>query len=136
MEQYLGRYEGQLYALFRIVAGLLFLCHGAQKALGLLGGVGGSGAPAATFSLYWFAGVIELVTGVLILIGWLTSWAAFLASGEMAVAYFMEHAPRAFLPIHNGGDLAALYVFAFLFLAARGSGPWSVDGLRRKPGDS
>jgi putative oxidoreductase len=79
-------------------------------------------------SLFWVGGLIELVAGLLIAIGLFTSWAAFLASGEMAVAYFMVHQPQGTWPIQNQGELAALYCFAFLYMAARGSGIWSVDG--------
>jgi putative oxidoreductase len=123
MEQTLGKFAPHLYVLLRIVAGLLFACHGAQKLLGLFGGVGGSpGVAAPLFSLLGLAGVIELIGGLLIAIGILTSYAAFLASGQMALAYFMQHFPRGFWPIQNGGELAVLYCFLFLYIAARGAG--------------
>jgi putative oxidoreductase len=122
------RYAPQVYALFRIVAGFLFMFHGLQKVLGMFGGMQGSTAPM--MSMPWFAGVIELVGGLLIAIGLLTRVAAFICSGEMAAAYFMVHQPRGAWPIQNGGELAALYCFAFLYIAARGAGIWSVDGSR------
>ena len=124
------RYAPQLYALFRIVAGFLFLLHGAQKILGLFGGMGGGTAPM--LSLPWFAGIIELVGGTLVMIGLFTRPAAFVASGEMAVAYFMVHQPQGGWPIQNQGELAALYCFAFLYIAARGAGVWSADGAMRR----
>jgi putative oxidoreductase len=125
---FLGRYTETTYALLRIVAGFLFSLHGAQKVFGCFGGPGGDGQGVPLASQMGVAGLIELVCGVLILVGLLTAWAAFLASGEMAVAYFMAHAPQGFWPILNGGELAALYAFLFLFIAARGSGKLSLDG--------
>ena len=123
---FLSPYADRIYALFRIVAGFLFMCHGLQKVFGVLGG---QQQPIA--SLAGGAGVIEFVAGALIMIGFLTHWAAFLASGTMAVAYFMAHQPQGALPIQNQGELAALYAFVFLYIAARGSGPWSVDASMR-----
>jgi putative oxidoreductase len=120
----LGRFTGPIYAIFRIVFGLLFMQHGLQKVFGMLGG------PKAGAPLILAAGWIELVTGFLILIGLFTGIAAFIASGEMAVAYFMAHAPHGLWPIVNKGEAAVLYCFAFLFMAAYGSGIWSVDSLR------
>jgi putative oxidoreductase len=118
-----NRFAPQIYALLRIVAGLLFACHGAQK---LFGAFGGQVQPL--MSLVGLAGVIELGGGLMIATGILTSFAAFIASGEMAAAYFMAHAPKGPLPIQNGGELAALYSFLFLYISARGSGGWSVQG--------
>lgn len=127
MERVLGRFAPQFYALLRIVSGLLFACHGAQKLLGMFGG-----QQMPMFSQLWFAGVIELVGGLLIAIGLLTSIAAFIASGEMAAAYFIAHAPKGPLPIQNAGELAVLYCFLFLYIASRGAGPWGFDrGSRR-----
>lgn len=126
---FLSPYADRIYALLRIVAGFMFMCHGLQKLFGVLGG---QQQPLA--SLAGVAGIIETVTGLLILVGVLTSWAAFLASGQMAVAYFMVHQPQGALPIQNQGELAALYCFLFLYIAARGSGPWSVDASMRGPG--
>jgi putative oxidoreductase len=130
MERYLGRYSEALYAALRVIAGLMFAVHGAQK---VLGEFGGQKAPLA--SLFGLAGLIELVGGVLIAIGLFTSWAAFIASGEMAVAYFKVHAPQGALPIQNQGELAVLYCFVFLYVAARGTGRYGVDmALRRSSG--
>jgi putative oxidoreductase len=123
MRPILGRFTDVTYALMRIVAGLLFAQHGAQKLFGVLGGTQQLGNP-----LLLVAGVVELVGGLLIAIGLFASVAAFVASGQMAVAYFMSHAPRGFWPVENKGELAALYCFVFLFVAARGAGKWSVDG--------
>jgi len=116
----------------RIVAGFLFFCHGAQKLLGWFAEPGAQKMALAFPQLPWFAGMIELVGGALILIGLLTRFAAFIASGEMAFAYFMVHAPKGPVPILNHGELAALYSFLFLFLAAHGGGPFSFDGAMRK----
>ena len=124
---FLRRFEPQAYALLRIVAGLLFIFHGLQK----FGYLGGTAVPLA--SMMGAAAIIELVGGGLIMLGLLTTPMAFLASGEMAVAYFMAHQPRGTWPIQNQGELAALYAFVFLFVAARGGGIWSVDSLLFKP---
>jgi len=122
MERVLGRFAPQIYAVLRIVAGLLFACHGAQKLFGALGG-----QQVPLMSMMGLAGVIELVGGLMIAVGFQTGIAAFLASGLMAAAYFMAHAPRGPLPINNQGELAVLYSFLFLYIAARGSGIWAVD---------
>ena len=126
MDGILGRFAPQLYALLRIVSGLLFACHGLQK-FGLFGG-----QPVPIMSELGLAGVIELVGGVMIAAGLFTSLAAFICSGEMAVAYFKAHAPGGFLPLQNGGELAVLYCFIFLYVAARGSGTWSVQRGKRR----
>jgi len=127
MDRWLGRHAERLFALLRIVAGLLFACHGAQKLFGALGGTAMTSNP-----MMLAAGIIEFGGGLLIAIGLLTSWAAFIASGEMAVAYFMVHAKGGFWPILNKGELAVVYCFLFLYIAARGSGPYSVDAAMRK----
>jgi putative oxidoreductase len=127
--KFLKSFEGPIYSLARIVVGFLFLQHGAQKLFGVLGGAGGSGEPAALFSLMGLAGVIEFFAGLLIMLGWFTVYAAFVASGLMAVAYFTAHAPQGFWPILNGGELAAFYAWIFLFFAAKGPGTWSLDRL-------
>src|SRR5262249_34142688 len=133
MEWVLGKFAPYLYVLLRIIAGLLFACHGAQKLFGLFGGLGGQqGAAVPLFSLMGLAGCIELVGGLLIALGVLTSFAAFVASGEMAVAYFLQPFARGFWPIRNGGELVVLYCFLFLYIAANGRGPWGL-GRRRTP---
>ena len=127
MERILGKFTPQIYALLRIVAGLMFMMHGTQKLLGFPGAK--STVPIA--SMPGVAGVIELVCGFLIAIGLLASIAAFIASGEMAVAYFMAHFPKGFWPILNQGELSVLYCFLFLYIAANGSGICSVDRAMR-----
>jgi putative oxidoreductase len=123
--RFLGKYADTLYAVLRIVAGLLFMCHGGAKLFGWFG------QDKVTDPMMMLAGVIELVGGLLIAIGLFTSIAAFVASGEMAAAYFMAHAPQSPIPLVNQGELAALYCFLFLYMAARGSGRLSVDSARR-----
>jgi putative oxidoreductase len=123
---FLKPYEPQIYALFRIVFGFLFLWHGSQKVLGWPGEVP-AGAPPA---IIWTAGPLELIGGILVMIGLFTGWAAFISSGLMAAAYWIGHGTQALLPILNRGELAALYCFAFLYIAARGPGIWSVDASR------
>lgn len=123
----LTRFEGYAYAALRIVAGFLFLFHGLQKLLGLFGG---TAVPLPT--QMGLAGIIETVGGTLIAVGLFTAPTAFIASGEMAVAYFQAHQPRALWPIQNGGELAALYCFLFLYIATRGSGMASLDGMLRR----
>lgn len=127
MDRWLGRWSEWSYALMRLVAGLLFACHGAQKLFGALGGQSQLGVP-----LMATAGIIEFFGGVLVAIGLFAGFAAFLASGLMAVAYFMAHAPQGFFPILNRGELAVLYCFVFLYLAAAGPGPWSLDAMRKR----
>jgi putative oxidoreductase len=124
MNRWLGRYSELVYAVMRLVIGLLFACHGAQKLFGVLGGTSQLSNPTMLA-----AGLIEFVGGLLVAVGLWASWAAFIASGEMAVAYFTVHAAGGFWPILNKGELAVLYCFAFLFIASRGSGSWSVDGI-------
>lgn len=128
MKPILGSWEAPLYAVLRIIAGLLFAMHGIQKLFGWPGGQ----ETVAVGSLPFVAGVIELVAGLMILLGFFTSIAAFIASGEMAVAYFMVHFPQAFWPIQNQGETAALFCFIFLYFAARGSGTFSIDNSLRK----
>ncbi|HZD55048.1 MAG TPA: DoxX family protein [Candidatus Aquicultoraceae bacterium] len=127
MDRRLGRYSEGLYAAMRLVVGLLFACHGAQKLFGVLGGQARLDSP-----LLLAAGAIEFGCGILVAVGLLAGHAAFLASGEMAVAYFLAHAPKGFWPIENQGEPAVLYCFVFLFIASRGSGPYSVDAAVRK----
>jgi putative oxidoreductase len=123
MNKWLGKYSSFFYALLRLVAGLLFACHGAQKLFGVLGG------QKQEATLMIAAGVIELVCGILIAVGLFGSYVAFIASGEMAVAYFKQHSPGGFWPIVNRGELAVLFCFVFLYIASVGSGILSIDGL-------
>jgi putative oxidoreductase len=127
MEKLLGPFTSTIYALLRIVAGFLFFQHGLPK---LFGGFGSQG-PAEVFSQMWFAGVIEVFGGAAIALGLFASPVAFIASGEMAVAYFQAHLPRGFWPVMNGGELAAIFCWVFLYLAGNGSGKWSIDALRK-----
>jgi putative oxidoreductase len=129
MERALAPLAPHTYALLRIVAGLLFISHGGQK---LFGWFGGQAVPVS--SLFGVAGVIELILGALITIGLLTSYAAFIASGEMAAAYFIGHFPTSFWPLENQGEPAVLFCFLFLHVASRGAGIWSVDGARAERG--
>jgi len=126
MNFFMSKYHHYCYALMRIVAGFLFLWHGVQKLFGFPAGMP-AGVPAF---ITYVAGPIELIGGTLIMIGLFTNYAAFLASGLMAFAYWMAHGTKALLPLQNNGELAALYCFVFLFIAAQGSGIWSVDSLR------
>lgn len=130
MERSLAGYAPQAYALLRIIVGLLFFCHGAQKVFGLFGGI--NGAPAPLASLFGVAGILELILGALVTVGWLAGYAAFVASGEMAAAYFVVHFPQGFWPIQNGGEEAVFYCFAFLYMATQGAGIWSIDGAKGK----
>jgi putative oxidoreductase len=114
-----------VYALTRVVVGLLFTCHGAQKLFGALGG------ERANEPLMIFGAVIEFFGGLLVAVGLATRIAAFLASGMMAVAYFKAHAPRGFWPIQNKGELAVVYCFVFLLIATLGGGRYSIDALIR-----
>ncbi|HJT22612.1 MAG TPA: DoxX family protein [Nitrospira sp.] len=127
MPPFMQAYASQTYALMRIVAGFLFLWHGVQKLLGL---PMPPPMPLPGFVVS-IAGPIELIGGGLVMIGLFAGWAAFLCSGLMAFAYWMGHGTRALLPIQNMGELAALYCFVFLYIAAHGSGIWSVDAARK-----
>jgi len=120
----------QTYAMLRIVAGLLFAFHGAQK---LFGAFEGTAQPIA--SQMGLAGLVEFVGGLLIMVGLFAGLAAFICSGEMAIAYAIAHLPRGGWPIQNGGELAALFCFLFLFIAASGGRMWSLDAWlqRRRP---
>jgi putative oxidoreductase len=129
MEKALAAFAPHAYATLRIIAGLLFVCHGGQKVFGWFGG-----QPVPLGSLFGVAGMIEIVFGLLITIGLLTSYAAFIASGEMAVAYFMGHFPKSFWPLENQGEPAVLFCFIFLYMATHGSGIWSVDAARDRRG--
>ena len=117
----------RLMSVLRIIVALVILQYALTKLFGFPYFEELSNQPA--FTLFWFAGIIELVCGVLVLIGLFTRFAAFILSGEMAFAYFIEHAPHGFFPLLNEGNDAVLFCFIFLFLAAAGGGPWSVDTL-------
>ena len=121
------RYASTIYAIVRIVFGFLFLVHGLQKLFGMF-----DGTVVPLGSLLGVAAMVELVGGILIIIGLFTRLAAFIASGEMAAAYFIAHLPQAFWPVQNGGESAVLFCFAFLYIAVRGAGSLSADGLRSK----
>ena len=131
MERFLGKYEPYFYAILRIIAGFLLFWHGSQKLFGFP-------TPKQVMPLngmFAVAGVIELVGGLMIILGFFAGFAAFIASGELAVAYFMVHAPNGFLPIEeggNGGERAVIYCFVFLYIAARGSGLLSLDSLLKR----
>jgi putative oxidoreductase len=120
-----SKYTPELLSIVRLVVGLLFLEHGTSKLFDFPHGP----VQPAMGSLIWFQGVIELVGGVLIAVGFLTRPVAFILAGDMAVAYFMAHAPRGFFPLVNGGQGSILFCFVFLYIAFAGGGPWSVDRL-------
>jgi putative oxidoreductase len=126
---WLSRWQPQLLALLRIVTGLLFLEHATQKFFGFPAPFP---MPGPLPPLLVAAGAIELVAGVLVTLGLFTRLAAFIAAGEMAVAYFMMHFPQGFWPAVNKGEAAILYCFIFLYLAAAGAGAWSIDSARMK----
>jgi putative oxidoreductase len=126
---FMKAFEAQTYALLRIVAGFLMLFHGSQKLFGFPPLPEGVEIPAF---ITYVAGPIELLGGILVMIGFQTRWAAFITSGQMAAAYFVGHMSRAsglglLLPVLNGGELAVIYCFVFLFLSARGTGIWGID---------
>ena len=130
MAELIGRFSAQTFALLRIVAGLMFAMHGSQKLLGWPPMPAGMAGPLPP--LMKVAGGIELVCGLLIAIGLFTGIVAFIASGEMAAAYFMGHASHgSFWPLENQGELAVLYCFLWLFVAAHGAGIWSIDNALR-----
>jgi putative oxidoreductase len=125
--RFLMPYADYVLGITRILIGINFATHGAQKLLGMFGGTAGQMPPA----LLYTAGTIELVGGALIALGLFLGPAALIASGMMAVAYFMAHAPQGFWPILNRGELAIAYCWLFLYLASKGPGAFSLDGLRR-----
>lgn len=126
----LAPWTAQILSILRIASGLLLLQHGTTKYLGFPQGPMNDVAP---LSMSGLAGMLELAGGALLVIGLFTRPAAFVLSGMTAVAYFYAHAPQGFFPILNGGELAALYCFVFLYLAAAGGGAWSLDRLRKAP---
>lgn len=124
-------YQPQLLSVLRIVAGLLFLCHGTAKVLGF---PAVEGVPPPGMSLAGLSGPLELVFGILLVLGLFTRPIAFLASGFSAVGYWMIHAPNGPFPILNGGETIALYCFVWLYFVAAGPGPWSADAMMKKSG--
>lgn len=122
----LGKWRPQALAVLRIVTALLFLAHGTAKLLGFPD----LGFSPDFMSLPWIAGALEIVGGILLVLGLFTRLVAFVLCGEMAVAYFMAHAPQGFFPTQNGGELAVLYCFVFLYFVFSGPGAWSLDGRR------
>jgi len=126
MARFMKNHEAQAYAALRIVAGFLFLWHGASKLLAFPD----PPPPEAPAFVLYVGGPIELFGGILVMIGLFTRWSAFVCSGMMAFAYWLAHGTKALLPVQNHGELAVLYCFVFLFIAARGGGPWSVDAAR------
>jgi putative oxidoreductase len=128
MKAFMSNYSSHCYALMRMVAGFLFLWHGTQKLLDFPIGM----PPGVPAYITYIAGPIELIGGILIMMGLFTHWAAFLASGLMAFAYWIGHGTTAPLPIQNSGELAALYCFVFLFISSQGGGIWSIDSVRKR----
>ena len=125
LDSFLAGWSPRLLSVLRIIAGFLFIAHGAQKLFGFLAPAGAAAPPA--FSQMWVGGALEFFGGLALLVGLFTRPVAFVLSGTMAVAYFQMHAPGGFWPLQNKGELAVLYCFVFLYLAAAGPGPWSVD---------
>ncbi|HEX8242797.1 MAG TPA: DoxX family protein [Longimicrobium sp.] len=133
---FMSRYEEATLALLRVMAGLMLMQHGAQKLFGVLTPPDQPARALEAFSRNWFAGILEMVLGPLLVLGLGTRVVAFILSGEMAFAYFLVHAPRGFWPILNRGELASLYCFVFLYFAARGGGRYSLDAvLARRRGE-
>jgi putative oxidoreductase len=130
---FLDKFSGPLLSVLRIVSALLFMAHGTGKLFQFPPVEQFPNAPAA-MTLPWIAGVLELVGGALLTLGLGTRVVAFILSGQMAVAYWMAHAPQAFYPIQNGGELAIMFCFVFLYIAAAGGGPWALDRALFKKG--
>lgn len=127
LDSFYSSWTPRLLSVLRIITGFLFIAHGTQKLFNSPASPQNAAAPLMSF--IGFAGVLEFVGGLLILLGLFTRPTAFILSGMMAVAYFMAHAPQGFLPLVNKGELAVLYCFVFLFLAVAGGGVWSLDNL-------
>ena len=130
MESLLSAWSPRLLSVLRIVTAFLFIAHGTQK---LFGFPVPRSSPLELWSMIGVAGVLETAGGALLLVGLLTRPVAFVMSGLMAFAYFIAHAPQDFWPLVNRGELAALYCFVFLYFAAAGGGPWSIDHLWHRP---
>ncbi|WP_431727899.1 DoxX family protein [Verrucosispora sp. TAA-831] len=127
------RFGGPALSLFRMVIGLLFLCHGLSSLFGVFGGARGSGEPVPLGTWPgWWAALIQAVCGALVLVGLLTRPAALVASGSMAYAYFVVHQPEALLPLRNNGELSVLFCWSFLLIAILGPGSWALDNLLRQ----
>jgi putative oxidoreductase len=129
----LSQWTARILSIMRIIVGFLYMQHGAQKLFGFLAAGPSTGVPL--FSFMGLAGILEFFGGFFILLGLFTRPVAFILSGQMAVAYFMAHAPKGFWPIGNRGDLAVLFCFVFFYLAFAGGGAWSIDRAlkREKP---
>ena len=121
MQTFLRDYKDYFYFVFRVLTGLLFFAHGLQKLFGLLGG-----QAMEMYTLFWFAGLIEVVVGAMVILGLWTSWAAFLGAVEMVAAYFIVHIPKGLNPLSNQGELAILYFVAFLVMMTHGSKKWGI----------
>lgn len=130
---FLDRFSAPLLSVLRIMSALLFMAHGTAKLLGFPA-TEMFAQPPEMGSLIWIAGVLELVGGALLAIGLFTRPVAFVLAGQMAFAYFIGHAPQATFPVQNGGDAAILFCFVFLYIAAAGGGPWSLDRALFKKG--
>ena len=131
-----AKWSPRVLSILRIVVGLLFMLHGTQKLFNYPPGPPGM-FPIPLFSFFGLAGFLEAAGGLLILLGLFTRPVAFILSGQMAFAYFMGHfTPKAFWPMANGGEVAVLYCFIFLYLAVAGGGQWSLDNLMRRGGDT
>ena len=130
MMETLTAWTPRALSVLRIITGLMFIQHGMAKLLGFP--VVAQFANLSPFSLLGAAGFIELIGGALLIIGFLTQPVAFIISGEMAVGYFMAHAPKSFFPLINGGTLAIMFCFTCLYLSTAGAGPWSVDAAMKR----
>ena len=132
LDSFLSRWSPRILSVMRIVVALLFVQHGAQKLFGFLAPPEAAIPPL--LSLMGVAGILEFFGGLLVALGLFTRPAAFILSGQMAVAYFMVHAPKGFWPLQNKGDLAMIWTFVFLYLAVAGGGAWSLDRFWRRDG--
>jgi putative oxidoreductase len=130
MKSTLSRWSPHALSVLRIVAGFLFIEHGSQKLFAMPAGP--SATPVELVSIIGLAGILEFFCGVFVMLGLFTRTAAFVASGEMAVAYFWKHALQGYSPLMNHGELAVIYCFVFLYIASAGGGPWSLDHLRKR----
>lgn len=130
LNSFYASWTPRLLSVLRIITAFLFIAHGAQKLFGFLAPPGAQTPPL--FGLIGIGGILEFFGGLLLLVGLFTRPVAFILSGLMAVAYFMEHAPQGFWPLQNKGELAVLYCFVFLYLSVAGGGEWSLDRLLRR----